>query len=111
MRCVYILAQAGHSKVVTEWENEKKNVLRLEEEVERLREELKTETGTANDREVCGMLCRVTVLFEMSAVFRVWCLILFVFMCNCYQFLLHRFIYVIILGRSKLVEKESERIW
>ena len=61
MQCVYILIQAGHSKVVTEWENEKKEVSHLEEENGRLREELKSMTGTANDREVCGVLCTVTV--------------------------------------------------
>ena len=61
MQRVYTLIQAGHSKVVTEWENEKKNVLRLEEENGRLKEELKSKTGTVNDREVCGLLCTVPV--------------------------------------------------
>ena len=42
----YILVQAGHSKVVSDWENEKENVSRLEEEVEHLRTELQ-------QREVC----------------------------------------------------------
>ena len=59
---MYILVQAGHSKVVTSWENEKKKVSHLEEEVERLREDLKSEIGTANDREVCGVLCTVTII-------------------------------------------------
>ena len=59
MRCVYTPVQAGHSKVVTEWENEKKSVSRLEEEVKGLKEELKHMTVTANDREVCGRLSTV----------------------------------------------------
>ena len=60
--------QAGHSKVVTEWENEKRNVSRLEEEKEKLREELKSETGTANDREVCEVFCTVPVAVGVQNV-------------------------------------------